>query len=467
MSTWNHNWLLLARGGMELSWRYALALFAALLAVQLTFPLPAAVCAMVLGAVVTRMSIAGNFRIYQKIAFQSACFVLISLLTLYWTQYPGVPFWHFDWTRHLLLEAKSPFQWLILFVLVFYMWLFWQGGRLLIKGSQHYMPICMHFDRDLGLFMALLIVYALVDVRTELNLQNQGIRFTILAFFTFSLASIVLARHQTHAQKSFVSGYHGIGMILSTLTMTGIFAIGTTLLAYPYLFHKADALLIIIKKTAAPFKPLLINILLFLFRPRQLKEQADIQNKNMPSIKEMGAPVVEDWQTVLIKILGVCLIALIGLVILVLLGFLVYKLVLWLSKKDRNAAEPIHLFKGFRRFLKACRVFLLRIWEKTMELVKGMDSAAMIYYRLLRWGGYSGMTPLPSDTPSEYGSRLMQSFPGLKSEIHLIVEAFNREIYGRTATDRQTLVQLASAYRRMRGLKHWPSRMKTWFYQSK
>ena len=100
-----------------------------------------------------------------------------------------------------------------------------------------------------------------------------------------------------------------------------------------------------------------------------------------------------------------------------------------------------------------------------MWLVKGLDSAAVIYYRLLRWGRYSGLTPVPSHTPSECGRRLMESFPGLKSEIRLIVEAFNREVYGRTATDKQTLVQLSSAYRRMQRLKHWPSRIKTWFYQ--
>lgn len=465
MNTWNHYWLLLARGGMELSWRYAWAMFVALLAVQLTFPLPAAVCAMVLGGVITRTSIAGNFRNYQKITLQSACFLLISLLIVYWTQYTGMPFWHFDWVRHLFLETKSLSQGLILLNLIFFLGLFWQGGRLLVKGSLHYEPVCLQFDKGLGLFMALLIVYALVDVKTKLNLQNQGIRFAILAFFTFSLASIVLSRYQTRAQKSYFSGYHGIGMALSTLTMTGTFATGTTLLAYPYLFHKADDLLVILKNTAAPFKPLIIKILLFLFQPRHLRQQPDIHDENIMSIKEMGAPVVEDWQAILFKILGAGLIILIGLVILIAMGFLVYKLILWLSKRDRDTAEPIRLVKGVRRFLKACQVLLLRIWGKTMELVKGIDSAAMIYHRMLRWGRYSGLTAIPSDTPSEYGHRLMRSFPGLKSEIHLIVEAFNREIYGRTATDPQTLVRLASAQRRMRRLKHWPSRIRTWLYR--
>lgn len=313
MNTWNHHWLLLSRGGMELSWRYAWALFMTLLAVQLTFPLPAAVAAMVFGAATTQISNAGNFRNYQKILSQSACFALIFLLILYGTHSTGIYFRHFDWIRHLLLGAKDLFQWLNLLFLVFFQGLFWQGGRSLVKGSQHYQSICIQFDKGLGLYMALLIVYALVDVRSELNLQSQDIRFTILAFFTFSLVSIVLSRHQTNAQKSFISGYHGIGTILSILTMTGIFAIGITLPAYPYLFHKADDLLVVLKTTAGPFKPLLIKLLIFLFRPRHLKQQPDIKDENVISNPEMGVPVGEDWQVFLFKILGVGLLVLIGL----------------------------------------------------------------------------------------------------------------------------------------------------------
>jgi hypothetical protein len=203
---------------------------------------------------------------------------------------------------------------------------------------------------------------------------------------------------------------------------------------------------------------------MLLYGPRQPKIQAGIQDKDT-SIKELGAPVVEGWQEVLFKILSVGLVVLVGLALLIVLGFLLYKLILWLSQRDRNKAEPMRLDKGIKRFLKACQVFLLRVWKKIMEMMKGLDSAAMIYHRLLRWGHYSGLAPIPGNTPSEYGRRLMKSFPGLRSEIHLIVEAFNREIYGRRSTDRQTLVQLTSAYRRMRRLKHLPSRMKTWFYQ--
>jgi len=450
---------ILARGGMELSWRYVWALFLSLLAAQLAFPLPAAVCVMILGATITRFSIVSGWRNYQKIGLQIAGFVIASLIIIYWIQYFSTPFWDLNWLRDLFLESKSLPQWLMLLVLLFFVWLFWQAGRVLIKGPRGYMPVCMQFDKGLGLFMLLLVIYALVDVRTELNLQNYGIRFAILAFFTFSLASISLSRHYTQAQKSFIAGYHGIGVIISTLTMITLFTVGITLLAYPYLFFKADALLVILKDSAQPFTPILIKILIFLFQPRHLKLQGDVPEENIPSIEDMGTPVVEGWQAFLFNLLGTGLIVLVSLAVLGVIGFLIFKLIQWLSRKDPDAVEPILLAKALSRFLKACQIILTRTWLKILALFRGVDCAAMVYYRMIRWGNHSGLHVNPNDTPNEYGRRLIRYFPNLKGEINMIVDAFNREFYGLTVANKDTLIQLSTAQRHMRRLRFWPSRL--------
>ena len=75
------------------------------------------------------------------------------------------------------------------------------------------------------------------------------------------------------------------------------------------------------------------------------------------------------------------------------------------------------------------------------------------------------MIPKNTETPFEYGTRLMSCFPGLKTEIELIVDAFNREVYGQTTTNREILSRLRSALRRMKRIRHWPSRIKVWFSQ--
>ena len=86
-----------------------------------------------------------------------------------------------------------------------------------------------------------------------------------------------------------------------------------------------------------------------------------------------------------------------------------------------------------------------------------------MYTKMLNWGKWSGITPQVSETPSEYGKRLMDHFPGLGAEIELIVDAFNQEVYGLAPADRQKLSRLRSAQRRMKHLLNWPSRIRVWF----
>ena len=56
-------------------------------------------------------------------------------------------------------------------------------------------------------------------------------------------------------------------------------------------------------------------------------------------------------------------------------------------------------------------------------------------------------------------------FPGLKGEIELIVDAFNREVYGQVTIDQKTLSILRSALRHMKRLRYWPLRIKLWIFQ--
>ena len=100
-----------------------------------------------------------------------------------------------------------------------------------------------------------------------------------------------------------------------------------------------------------------------------------------------------------------------------------------------------------------------------MILLKGVDCAAAVYTKLLRWGRWSGMIKKQSETPTEYGLRLINYFPGLKAEVELIINAFNQEAYGQTFTDQKTLSSLRSAFRQMQHVRYWPIRIKIWFSQ--
>jgi hypothetical protein len=86
----------------------------------------------------------------------------------------------------------------------------------------------------------------------------------------------------------------------------------------------------------------------------------------------------------------------------------------------------------------------------------------MVYTGLLCWGRRCGLSKKHNETPDEYGSRLVRHFPKLKQEITLIVDAFNREIYGLIKTGPAIIATILTAQRQMKKVQHWPRRMKVW-----
>lgn len=227
--------LTIARGGKKITWRYAWALFLTQLAISRHFPLPAAVCAFLMAAVLTQLPAGRNWRLYQRLLLQFAGFIPLALLVVHPIQYPTSPFFSLGWIDHLLLGAKSIFQWFILILTLLCLWLIWRGGQVLVKSSRLYLPVCIHFDKGLGLFFLLLIIKAFVAPRVGLYMPGRDITFMAIAYFVFSLTSISISRNQSDVQKSFLSGRQGIGVILSISTMLTLLGTGTILFVYPYL----------------------------------------------------------------------------------------------------------------------------------------------------------------------------------------------------------------------------------------
>jgi hypothetical protein len=342
-----------------------------------------------------------------------------------------------------------------------------------VKSSRLYFPVCVHFDKGLGLFFLLLITKAFVESRAGLYLHGRDIGFLAIAYFVFSLTSISIARNQSNVQKSFLSGHQGIGVILSISTLATLLGTGTIFLVYPYLYSVADSLLVVTKVVTHSMEPVLIKILLFLFRPRELTLQPDepytdaakLTDMDTTKLTDMDTQAVEGWGSLFQLIVGWGLFGIIGMVVLgVLVYLLIYTLRLLLKRSRDDTAQPLSTGWISDLFRKLVALPLL-MWRGWVSLLKRVDCATTAYAGMLRWGRRSGMTQIHSETPAEYGNRLMNGFPGLGAEIELIVEAFNREVYGQTTTDRQILSRLRSAQRRMKRLRYWPSRIKVWFFQ--
>ncbi len=473
MNAMNDTILTIARGGMEITWRYAWALYLTQLAIRRHFPLPAAVCAFLMAAVLTQLPAKRNWRVYQILLLQIAGFIPFGLLIVHQIQYQALPFFGLDWIGHLLLDDKSIFPWFILILMLLCLWLIWRGGQILVKSSRRYFPVCLQFDKGLGLFFLLLITQAFVESKTGFHLPGRDIIFLAIAYFVFSLASISIARNQSSVQKSFLAGHRGIGVTLTISTLVILIGTGTILLVYPYLYNVADSLLVVTKAAVRSIDPVIFKTLLFLFRRKERFIQSDashtealkLTRMDTPKLTDVDTQTVEGGESLFQMIMGWGLFGIIGIVSLGALGCLLIYILGLLRKRSRDdTAQPLStrwISDLFRRFV----ALPLLMWRTWITLLRGVDCAAVVYVGMLRWGRQSGMAPVHSETPAEYGNRLMNVFPGLRAEIELIVEAFNREVYGQTTTDQKSLSRLRSALRRMKRLRYWPLRIKAWYFK--
>jgi hypothetical protein len=283
--------------------------------------------------------------------------------------------------------------------------------------------------------------------------------YLLFAFFTFSLIAISLSRNQSDVRKSFRPGYHSIGIVLVFVSIVLIGSAVLAVLLLPYLTLMADSAQSILQKTTEPMGPVIVNLIRFIFSIGRHRRDSKVFGTR----DSIGDQLYPDSEIGWTQGLGWALIGVMGLIALGVCGYLIKLLVRWLLKRntmDKSQQRPMILLSWLLSIIGA--VFG-GIWNGLLLLIKRIDSAAAVYAGMLRWGRRSGLPVVLSETPLEYGERLKQWFPQLKTEIEMIIEAFNREIYGQIPPDMRTLTGILSARRRMRNPRHWPLRLRAWF----
>lgn len=271
-----------------------------------------------------------------------------------------------------------------------------------------------------------------------------------------------LSRHQHAVEKSFLRGYRGLGIIFSIAAIAILFCSGLVFLFHPYLFPAADALLATIDRTAAPMVPYLIRFLRYILTPNYRMNAETMPDDTGTAQIELAAPPEAGWLVVTANIMVWVTMGVVILMVAGLIFYLLKRLLTWLLSKDSVDSSPLTFKAWARGLLKSLVAIPVTLWRFLASVFKQVDSAAMVYVRLLRWGRHSGVLKRPNETPDEYASRLMRLFPKISQDIRLIVNAFDREIYGLVQTTPDMLTDIQKAQRRMKSIRHWPMRLKAW-----
>jgi hypothetical protein len=457
--------LFLASGGMELSWLYAWATFIMTSILHRPFPLPEAIGTFALAALLTIVVRGRGWWVILILGLQVFGLLLTTSRILHVFFYGFRPFFGQWWLLECFRQPKDHLEWFILVLILFFALLFWVGGLTLARRSTAYLTVCTRFDLGVAAFFCLLLIKFLLLVRGGIKVQDPMAELLLFPFFVFSLLAIGLARNRSSAQKDFLSGYQGIGVIVSFTVVVLAFGAGLVLLFLPYLTLAAEMGYGALKSAAGPLSPVLVTVLRFLFMPRQGR-LVDTPASTMGTELELLPPAESSWWTDLLeKIIGWGFLGLVGLIVAVISGLGVWYLVRWLfSRTSVNEEKQIHWSLILLWAVKWGAVPLL-LWGKIVKRLKGYRNAVQLHNALLRWGRHSGLPHFLAETPTEYGLRLRHQFPAVKGEIEVIIEAFNQEVYGELVLSHPQMAMAQLAWRRLLSPLCWPSRLRSWFLQ--
>ena len=457
--------LFLAGGGMELSWLYAWATFIMISAFHRPFPLPEAIGTFALAALLTIVVQGRGWWVILILGLQVVGFLLAASRIVHVFSYWSYPFFSQTWLMEFFMRPRDPLEWFILCVILFFALLFWVGGVTLARRSTAYLTICTRFDLGVAAFACLLLIKFLLLVRGGIKVQDPMVELLLLPFFVFSLLAIGLFRNRSSAQRDFLSGYQGIGVILSFTVVVLAFGAGLVLLFLPYLTLAAEMGYGILKRGAEPLGPILVTILRFLFFHSRIRPEAASTSFGADEAEFASSAESSWWMDLLGKIFGWGLLGLGGLIALILCGLGAWYLFRWLLSRIPTGERGKGQWDLILLWAVRLRAMLLLVWGKILGRVKGYRNAVQLYAALLGWGRYSGMPHFLSETPAEYGLRLRHRFPAVKREIEVIVDAFNQEVYGQIVLNEELLATARLAWRRLLSPVYWPSRLRSWLLQ--
>jgi hypothetical protein len=455
----------LAHGGMELTWLYAWATFLMSSIVHQPYPLPEAMGTFLLGAILTLAVRGRGLRVIWVVGLQVLGFLLASSRILYIVDYRIYPYLGKEWLVAFFAGSRDPLEWLVLVIILIFALLFWVSGVTWTRRSSAYLSICSRFDLGVAAFLCLLLIQFLLLVKGGLQVSDSAPELLMFPFFIFSLLALGSARNISTARRDFLAGYRGVGVLAGFILVVLAFGAALVLLFMPYLSAAAEVGYGVLKSAAGPLSPLLVRVLRFLFVGSRLRQEPPSSSFGGEQ-REFISPDEGGWWSELVeRVLGWGLLGLgvlMGMILCALSARYLLRLLFSRTPKEQRRHIRWQLLVAWARRLGM--EFALGL-QRAVQRLKGYGDAIQFYHALLNWGRRSGLPRLSSETPAEYGARLGRQFPSLRGEIGGIVDAFNLVVYGEVALDREGLISIKLAWKRLRSPRYWPVRLRSWFLQ--
>lgn len=454
--------LLLASGGMDVIWLSAWVNFMMTSLAQRMFPLPAAIAAFSLAAILTSAMYGRGWRWIAIIGLHLAGCLLATLIILYAFRYQSDPFWSRMWLHALFSPPGTPLEGIILFFTIVWGQVFWVSGIRFARRSRAYRDVCARFDLGIGMLGGLLLLQ-LALAHDGVPIHDPMTRWLILPFILFGIVAIGSVRNRDQTRATYRTGYRLIGVVLSFAVVVSLAGVGLLTLCWPYFMLIAETGYDLLQQGVHPFLPVLVAILRFLFMPRGRALSEPATTTGNGAIDALPPGETHWWTALLAKFLswgggGVML-----LLLALMFGVGIWRLVRWLLSKTQIGERKPYQAEPLLAWLLTFWIGLRLCWEWIFRCFQGYATAAQLYRMLNAWGRSSGLPRRPTETPGEYGARLSRHFPAIHQEIMLLVALFQQEAYGECVLSAQQVTLASQAVRQLRRPAYWPPRIRTWF----
>lgn len=446
--------LLLAAGGMEFSWLYAWATFLTSSILGRTFPLPEALGSFALAVALTTLSQERGWRVIAVLGLQLLGFVPAALRVARIFNSWSSSFSN-DVNPEFFNATMGSSEWIVAMLLLLWGFLFWGSGVRLVRRPLDYLTLCSRLDLGLGAFF-LLILAAFAGSRKGAG--SAG--WLVLPFFAFSLLSIALARLRSSDPILSSNRQRGVGVVLGFSVATLLLGAGTVSSSMPYLTGAARAGYGLLEAAWRPLWSALLWLCELLAKEGAGGSRVPLAKKKV--LERTVDAAMGGWLESLAEAVAWFVRVLLGATVLAALCALAYFALRGLFAKTSGGSktrEPRNLSSLWARV----QAFVGSVATAAARAVTGPKTAIQLYGALRGWGRRSGLPHRPSETPTEYGTRLRGRFPEGTQQIASIVDAFNREAYGEVPLGVAQLRAGCLAFRRLCSPAFWASRLKLWF----
>lgn len=444
--------------GMELSWRLAWAVMIMASVTYRLFPVPEAALVFISAAVVTRFVYGRGWRRVTVLGLQGVGCLFASLLLLYAFNYRSVPFFSSAWLHTLFCPPETPLEWLARVLTVCWALVFWLGGMRQARRPATHAHVCQRFDVGIGMLFGLLMI-KIILIHDGIPVRDPMTAWLIVPFFLFGFTAIGQAHQDSDTAKTYITDYRIQGTLLSAVVLMLMLGGGVLTIFRPYFALAAEKGYVLFKAGAQTLGPVLVTILGFLLQGNRDRSSETTEPDNV----EWGASGLDSWWMQLMGMMLWGIVGVIAIIAVAALGVGCWKFFRWLFSKTTKKEGVAAHFGRFQEWLMRLGAFLYLFWEWVGYYIRNYNTVSRIYMALLNWGKRSGLAHRQTETPLEYSLRLIHHFPVVQSELLLISDFFQREIYAEQGLNSQQFHQARSALQRLRNPALWASRIKFWF----